>query len=156
MSRINETSYVSWHENCACKCRLDASVCNDMQSWNSDKCRCDCKELIGKVWCDNEFIWNPSICECKCDKSCDVGEYLYYANCKCRKILVDKLFEECRENINASEMICNVTLNDHGKVCKSCTIYIDIHSIINYNFHNAYGHWQYMHLFLLAYNKKLL
>ena len=46
------------------------------------------------------------------------------ASCKCRKILVNKLFEECRENINASEMICNVTLNDHGKVCKSCTIYI--------------------------------
>ena len=25
MSRINETKYISWHETCACKCRLDAS-----------------------------------------------------------------------------------------------------------------------------------
>ena len=43
MSRINETRHVSWHETCACKCRLDASVCNDNQCWNNDKCRCECK-----------------------------------------------------------------------------------------------------------------
>ena len=35
-----------------------------------------------------------------CDKSCDVGEYLDYTNCKCRKKLVDKLVEECTENID--------------------------------------------------------
>ena len=29
MSRTNETRYVSWHESCGCKCRLDASVCNE-------------------------------------------------------------------------------------------------------------------------------
>ena len=28
--------------------------------------------------------------ECECDKSCDIGEYLDYDNCKCRKKLVDK------------------------------------------------------------------
>ena len=28
------------------KCRLDASVCNNKQRWNDDKCRCECKELI--------------------------------------------------------------------------------------------------------------
>ena len=31
------------------------------------------------------FIWNPSNFECECDKSCDVGEYLDYENCKYRK-----------------------------------------------------------------------
>ena len=35
-----------------------------------------------------------------CDESCDVGEYLNYENCKCRKRLVDTLVEECNENIN--------------------------------------------------------
>ena len=35
--------------------------------------------------CDNGFIWNPGNSECECDKSCDVGEYLDYENCKCRK-----------------------------------------------------------------------
>ena len=46
-------------------------------------------DVNAKNWltirCDDEFIWNPSICKCECDKSCDVGEYLDYANCKCRK-----------------------------------------------------------------------
>ena len=33
------------------------------------------------------------------DKWCDFGKYLDYENCKCRKILVDKLIEECNEII---------------------------------------------------------
>ena len=40
MSRTNETIHVKWHETCKCKCRLDASVCNNKQRWNDDKCRC--------------------------------------------------------------------------------------------------------------------
>ena len=29
MSKTDETRCVSWHETCAFKCRLDASVCNN-------------------------------------------------------------------------------------------------------------------------------
>ena len=29
MSRTNETRYIKWHEICKCKCRLNASVCNN-------------------------------------------------------------------------------------------------------------------------------
>ena len=76
MSRTNETRHIRWHETCKCKCRLDASVCNNKQRWNEDKCRCECKELIDKGVCDKGYVWNPSNCECECDKSCDVGEYL--------------------------------------------------------------------------------
>ena len=43
MSRTNETRHIKWHETCKCKCRLDASVCNNKQRWNDDKCRCECK-----------------------------------------------------------------------------------------------------------------
>ena len=68
-------------ETCKCKFRLDATVCNNKQRWNNDKCRCECKELIDKEICDNRFVWNPSNCECECDKSCDVGEYLDFENC---------------------------------------------------------------------------
>ena len=82
------------------------------------------KELIEKGICDKEFTWNPSNCECECDKSCDVGEYLDYENCKCRKKLIDKLIEERSENIDRNEMIYNGTLNDYEKVCNSYTIYI--------------------------------
>ena len=31
MSRTNETRHIEWHETCKCKCRLDASVCNNKQ-----------------------------------------------------------------------------------------------------------------------------
>ena len=38
MSRTNETRHIEWHETCKCKCRLDASVCNNKKRWNNDKC----------------------------------------------------------------------------------------------------------------------
>ena len=60
--------------------------------------------------CDKGFIWNPSNCECDCDKSCDIGEYLDYKNCKCRKKVIDKLVDECSENIDENEMLYNKNL----------------------------------------------
>ena len=94
MSRTNETRFIKWHEKCKCKCRLDAIVCNNKQWWNKNKCRCECKKLIDKGICNKGYIWNPSNCQCERDKSCDIGEYLDYSNCKCRKKLVDPLIEE--------------------------------------------------------------
>ena len=55
---------------------------------------------------------------------CDVGEYLDHENCKCRKRLLDKLVEECSKNIDENNVIYNGTLNDYGKICNSCTVYI--------------------------------
>ena len=81
----NQARHIDWHKTCKCKCRLDASVCNNKQRCNEYKCRCECKELIDKGICDKGFIWNPSNCECECDKSCDVGEYLDYKNCEWKK-----------------------------------------------------------------------
>ena len=63
---------------------MDASVCNNKQRWNGDKCRFKCKELIDKDVCDKVSTWNPSNCECECNKSYDDGEYLDNENCKCR------------------------------------------------------------------------
>ena len=58
-----------------------------------------------RIDCDKGLIWNPSNCECECDKSCDVGEYLDYENCKCIKRLIDNLVEECIENIDEKNYI---------------------------------------------------
>ena len=63
MSRTNEARHIKWYETCKCKCRLDASVCNNKQHWNNDKCRCECIELVDKRICNKGFIWNPSNCE---------------------------------------------------------------------------------------------
>ena len=49
MSKTNETRHTELHETCKCKCRLYASVCNNKQRLNEDKCRCECKELIINV-----------------------------------------------------------------------------------------------------------
>ena len=94
---------------------------------DGDKCKCECKELIDKVACDKGFIWNPSNCECEYDKSCDIGEYLDYKNCKCRKILVDKLVEECTENVEKvklTEITSAEDKNKHENTCSSSALYI--------------------------------
>ena len=72
--RTNETRHIEWHETCNCKCRLDASVCNNKQRWNKNKCRCQCKELIDDERWDKGFVWDPSNCEYERDELCDVGE----------------------------------------------------------------------------------
>ena len=76
------------------------------------------------------------------------GEYLDYKNCKCRKRLIDKLLEECSENIDGNEMLYNETLdvislnatvlNVYKKVCNSCTIYIILFA--DCIFHNKHMH----------------
>ena len=85
MSSTNETRHIKWHKTCKCICRLDKIICNSKQRWNEDRCRCEYKELIDKGVCDKGYVWNPSNCECECDKSCNIGEYLDYSSCKCRK-----------------------------------------------------------------------
>ena len=127
MSRTNEARHIEWHETYKCKSRLDASVCNNKQRWNNNKCRCEFKELIEKEICDKEFLWNPKNCDCECDKSCDVGEYLDYKNCKCANKLVDKLGENSSKNIDENKMIHNETLNQN--VCNSCRVCIALLAI---------------------------
>ena len=39
-------------------------------------------------------------------------------SCQCRRKPVDKLAEECSENIDGNEII----YDDYGNVCNSCTI----------------------------------
>ena len=41
ISGTNETRHIKWHKTCKCKCRFDASVCNNKHRWNNDKCRCE-------------------------------------------------------------------------------------------------------------------
>ena len=96
LKRLNETRNVLWHESCKCICKLNSSVCNSKQIWNSDTCRCDCNEdFAGIINCTKGYMWNPSTCECQCDKWCKSGQYLDHKNCVCKNKLVGRLIEEC-------------------------------------------------------------
>ena len=75
------------------------------------------------------MFWNPSDCDCECDKSCNVGQYLDYKNCKCRKKIIDELVEECSENVDENVIIYHGTLNDYRNIYSSCTIYIVLFAI---------------------------
>ena len=77
------------------------------------------------IKCDKGFIWKPSNCECECDKNCDIGEYLDYENCKCRKKLVEKLINECTETIDETKL-ANITFtkNENNYEHNSCIVYI--------------------------------
>ena len=54
--RTNKTRHIKWHETFECKCILDASVFNNKQRWNKDKCRWECKKLIDKERSAKGFI----------------------------------------------------------------------------------------------------
>ena len=146
MSRTNETRYIKWHETCKCKCRLDASFCNNKQRWNEDKCRCECW-LIKVYVCGKGFIWNPSNCECECGKPCHVGQYLDYSHYKCTNKLVEKLVEECTENIEETRHVEKTSSENENKYKhSSCTVFIVLFLIIltiniGIGTYFVYSHW---------------
>ena len=123
MPRTNEARFIEWHETCKCECKFRKKVYNNKQLWNKNKCRCECKELIVKGVCDKGFIWHPSNCECQCDKTCDIGEYLDYEHCKCRKKLVHKLADECTGTIEEVKLAkATLAENENSYKCSSCTV----------------------------------
>ena len=105
LMRLSETLNVLWHESCKCVCKLNSSVCNNKQIWNSDTCRCDCNEdFAGIINCTKGYTWNPSICESQCDKWCKPAQYLDHKNCICKNKLIDRIIEECTNVINETMM----------------------------------------------------
>ena len=125
MSRTNETRHIKWHETCRWICRLNKIICNNKQRWNKDKCRCECKELTDKGVRDKGFIFNPSNCESECDKSCNIGQYLDYSDCRCKKKLIDPLIEKCSENDNETKIV-NITVENEN----SCILYIVLATVV--------------------------
>ena len=69
------------------------------------------------------YVWNPSNCACECDKSCNIGKYLDYSSCKCRKKLIDPLLEECTKNINETKIVDINVENKNNDICCSCRVY---------------------------------
>ena len=115
LMRLNETRNVLWHESCKCVCRLNTSVCNSKQIWNSDTCRCDCNEdFAGIINCTKGYMWNPSTFECQCDKWCKLSQYLDHKNCVCKNKFVGRLISECTSIINETMKNNNNYDNDYN------------------------------------------
>ena len=113
LMRLNETRNVLWNESCKCLCKLNSSVCNNKQIWNSDTCRCDCNEdFAGIISCDKEYTWNPSTNECQCGMWCKPRQYLDHKNCICKNKLICRVIKECTSVINET-MINNKDKIDH-------------------------------------------
>ena len=101
LMRLNETRSVLWHKSCKCVCKLNSSVCNNKQTWNSDTCKCDCNEDFASIInCAKGYMWNPSTCECQCDIWCKPGQYLDHKKCICKNELIGRIIEECTNVIN--------------------------------------------------------
>ena len=90
-----------WHESCKCVSKLNSSVCNNKQIWNSDTCRCGCTEDFASIInCTKGYTWNPSTCECQCDTWCKPGQCLDHKNCICKNKLIGRVIAECTSVIN--------------------------------------------------------
>ena len=112
---LNETCNVLWHESCKCVCKLNSSVCNNKQIWNSNTCRCDCNEdFAGMINCATGYTWNPSTCECQCDTWCKPSQYLDHKNCVCKNKLIGRLISECTSVIYETVMNYNDNYNDNN------------------------------------------
>ena len=66
---------------------------------------------------------------------CEVGEYLDYENCKCRKTLVDKLVDECTRTVEEVK-IAKITLPENEMYFLHSLYYVGDSS-----FHNLYQNW---------------
>ena len=131
LMRLNETRNALWHESCKCVCKLNSSVCNNKQIWNSDTCRCDCNEDFASIInCTKGYMWNPSTCKCQCDTWCKPGQYLDHKKCICKNKLVSRITVECTSIINKT-MINNKNNIDNNNTITH--IFIGLFSVVMFS-----------------------
>ena len=56
-------------------------------------------------------------------KSCSIGEYLDYSNCRCRKKLAHPLVDECTQNIEETKLVNMTVENENNGRCNSYVVY---------------------------------
>ena len=128
LKMLNETRSVLWHESCKCVCKLNSSVCNNKQIWNSDTCKYDCNEdFVSIINCTKGYTWNPSTCEWQCDTWCKPGQYLDYKECVYKNKLIGRIIEECTNVINET-MINNKDNIENDNTITN--IFIELFSIV--------------------------
>ena len=107
ISRTNETRYIKLHETLKCKCRFDESVYNNKQCWNDDKCRCNVKNRLIKVVVIKDLSGILVIVNVNVRNHVMLWKIWTMKIANLGKKLVDKLVEECTENIDEVKMAKN-------------------------------------------------
>ena len=124
---LNETRSVLWHESCKCVCKLNSSVCNNKQIWNSDTCRYNCNEDCASIInCTKGSTWNPSNCECQCDTWCKPGQYLDHKNCIRKNKLIGRIIEECTSVINETMINNKNNIDNDNTITNICILLFSI------------------------------
>ena len=117
LTMLNETRNVLWHESCKCVCKLNSSICDNKQIWNSDTCRCDCNDdFAGMINCAKVLLNINVICGVN---------HLDHKNCVCKNKLIGRLIEECTSVINET-MINN---KDSGNNNTLQNVFIGLFSV---------------------------
>ena len=128
LMRLNETRNVLWHESCKCVCRLNSSVYNSKQIWNSDTCKCDCNEDFASIINYTKgYTWNPSTCACQCDMWRKPGQYLDYKKCICKNKLIGRVIAKCTSVINETMINNRDNIDNDNTVWK---IFIGLFSVV--------------------------
>ena len=125
---LNGTRNALWHESCKCVCRLNSSVCNSKQTWNSDTRSCDCNEdFAGIMTCNKGYMWNPSTCACECDMWCKPGQYLDNKKCVYKNKLIGKIISECFRITDETMMNDKNNIANHDT---TTSIFIGLFSVL--------------------------
>ena len=131
LMRLNETRSVLWHESCKCICKLNSSVCNNKQIWNSDTCKCDCNEDFASIInCAKGYMWNLSTCESQCDIWCKLGQYLDHKSCICKNKLIGRLTEECTSVVNETMINNKDNIDNDNTICNVFIGLFSVHLIV--------------------------
>ena len=77
--RLN-TIHLPVHSNCKEICTINATSCNQYQSFELQNCRCQCKYNSDPKKCQNPFKWDQNECNCVCPHPPE------YHQCSGRKI----------------------------------------------------------------------
>ena len=123
VSGTNEARRIEQHETCKCKCRFKSSVYNNKQRWNDDKFRYKYKELIDKVCPIKDLFGILVIVRGNVINRVILVSIQTIKIVSVKKRLVDKLAEECAEDIDEIRLVeINSTKSTPLKTNAYCTL----------------------------------
>ena len=99
MPRTNETRHIKWHETCKCKCKLDATLCNNKQRWMMINVAANVKNWLIVVYVIKDILGIPVIVSVNL-----INHVMLVKNCKVEKGWKINVMKECSENTDEAKL----------------------------------------------------